>query len=216
LFLVGGRPLLWWTVKSAHESKRLSRVIVSTDSLEIAEAARALAAEVPFMRPQRLAGDETPGIDVIVHALEWLSNTEGYEPDLVMVLQPTSPLRTADHIDGAIELLLAKNAPAVVSVTEVQYHPYWMKRVNGERVMSDFMTLDAPCVRRQDLPVLYAINGAMYLARRATLLAQRTFFPEGTRAFIMPQSSSLDIDTPWDAHLADLILRDAHEQRSSD
>lgn len=216
MFLVGGKPLLCWTVKSAHESKRLSRVIVSTDSLEIAEAARTLATEVPFIRPQRLASDETSGIDVIVHALEWLSNTEAYEPDLVMVLQPTSPLRTADHIDGAIELLLAKNAPAVVSVTEVQYHPYWMKRVNGEGVMHDFMTLDAPYARRQDLPVLYAINGAVYLARRATFLAQRTFFPEGTRAFIMPQSSSLDIDTPWDAHLADLILRNAHEQRASD
>jgi CMP-N-acetylneuraminic acid synthetase len=213
LFPVGGKPLLYWTLKCARESRSLTRSIVSTDSPEIAEAARDYSGEVPFMRPVELAADDTPGVDVVLHALEWLESNEGYRPELVMVLQPTSPLRTSDQIDACADLLLMRNAPAVVSVTEVQYHPYWMKLVDADGVLRDFMTIDGPYHRRQDVPAMYAPNGALYLVRRSVLMARRTLFPEGTLAFIMAQSSSLDVDTPWDAHLADLILREQHEDR---
>ncbi len=211
LFPVGGKPLLYWTLKCARESQSLTRVVVSTDSLEIAQVARAYSAEVPFMRPVELAADDTPGIDVILHALAWLESNEGYEPQLVTVLQPTSPLRTADHIDRARDLLVMRNAPAVVSVTEVAYHPFWMKKVAADGVLHNFIDVAAQYHRRQDLPTLYAVNGAVYLARRSVLTDQKTLFPEGTLAFIMAQSTSLDVDTPWDAHLADLILRDEND-----
>jgi CMP-N-acetylneuraminic acid synthetase len=203
-----GKPLIAWTVETALAATSLDRVIVSTDSLEIAEVARRHGAEVPFMRPADLAQDDTPGIEPVLHAALWLEENEGYHPDLIMLLQPTSPLRIPEDIDRAIELIREKSADAVVSVTPVEAHPYWMKQIDGAGRMTDFIKLDQPIDRRQDLPEVYVLNGAIYLARYEALVEQKTFYADNTFSLVMPVERSLDIDAPWDLYLADLILKD--------
>jgi N-acylneuraminate cytidylyltransferase/CMP-N,N'-diacetyllegionaminic acid synthase len=203
-----GKPLIAWTVETALAATLLDRVIVSTDSPEIADVARRYGAEVPFMRPAHLAQDDTPGIAPVLHAAQWLADNEGYQPDMIMLLQPTSPLRIPEDIDRAIELIREKGADAIVSVTPVEAHPYWMKQIDGAGRMTDFIKLDQPIERRQDLPELYTVNGAIYVARYEVLMQQKTFDTDNTFSLVMPPERSLDIDTPWDLCLADLILKD--------
>jgi CMP-N,N'-diacetyllegionaminic acid synthase len=208
LKLVADKPLIAWTIEAALATNLLDRVIVSTDSPDIADAARRYGADVPFIRPADLAQDDTPGIAPVVHAAHWLYDSDGYRPDLIMLLQPTSPLRIPEDIDRAIKLIREKRADAIVSVTRVEAHPYWMKQIDGYGRMRDFIKLDYPMDRRQDLPEVYALNGAIYLARYEVLLEQNTFYTDKTLAMVMPVERSLDVDNPWDLYLADLILKD--------
>jgi CMP-N,N'-diacetyllegionaminic acid synthase len=203
-----GKPLIAWTVETALAATSLDRVIVSTDSLEIAEVARRYGAEAPFMRPAGLAQDDTPGIEPVLHATLWLEENEGYHPELIMLLQPTSPLRMVEDIDRAVDLIREKGADAIVSVTPVEAHPYWMKQIDHAGRMTDFIKRDQPIDRRQDLPEVYVLNGAIYLARYDVLVEQKTFYTDNTFSLVMPVERSLDIDTPWDLYLADLILKD--------
>ena len=210
LAVVGGQPLIAWTIKAAREASPVDRIVVTTDSTEIAEVARQCGAEVPFLRPASLAADDTPGIEPILHAVNWLGDHKQYGPELVMTLQPTSPLRTAADIEAAVELVCETDADAVVSVSLVKHHPSWMKCLDKEGRMTDFLADQPPVHRRQDLSPVYALNGAVYLARREVLLEQKTWFTVPTVAYIMPPDRSLDVDGPWDLHLADLILKDLY------
>jgi N-acylneuraminate cytidylyltransferase/CMP-N,N'-diacetyllegionaminic acid synthase len=205
--LVGGRPLIEWTIRAAKKSKYLSRVIISTDSDSIAELCQKYGVEVPFLRPGELAKDDTPGISPILHALEYLRQEENYAPEFTITLQPTSPLRTTQDIDASIELIKAKKADAVVSVCPVEEHPYWMKNLSESGKMTDFIKLDEPITRRQDLPPIYSLNGAIYLANSDFLIEQETWFGSNTFGYIMPVERSLDIDTPLDLKLADFFLK---------
>ncbi|MGB0383249.1 MAG: cytidylyltransferase domain-containing protein [Ardenticatenaceae bacterium] len=206
--LLAGKPLIAWTIEAALQSDGLNRVIVSTDDQEIAQVARQWGAEVPFMRPAELAQDETPSIFAILHTVNWLDKFESYQPDFVMCLQPTSPLRTAQDIDAVIELTLQKKVDSVVSVTPVDHHPYWVKKVDDNGRIHDFVTLNQPISRRQDLPAVYGLNGSIYLAHREVLLERKGWYTEQTLGYIMPPKCSFDIDTPWDFYLVDLILKD--------
>lgn len=205
---IAGKPLIAWTIESALRSQQLERVIVSTDDMEIARIAREWGAEVPFMRPTTLAQDDTPGIAPILHAIEWLAQYQAYQPDYVMCLQPTSPLRTTEDIEAAIQLILQRQTDSVVSVTSVEHHPYWTKKITGNGYLTNFLDLDRLYTRRQDLPEVYALNGAIYLARRAILLKQQIWYTDTTSAYVMPQERSLDVDTRWDLYLTELILKD--------
>jgi CMP-N,N'-diacetyllegionaminic acid synthase len=210
--IVAGKPLIAWTLETALQANLFQRVIVSTDSPEVAAVARVHRGEVPFMRPPELALDDTPGIDPVLHTVRWLEEHERCSPEFVMLLQPTSPLRTSEDMCRAMELAAEKRAHAVVSVTLADAHPYWMKRVDDEGRLADFMELQPFATRRQDLPLVYALNGAIYLIRRQVLLEQETLFPRDTRALIMPSERSLDVDTAWDLYLADLILADRSQR----
>ncbi len=205
---VAGKPLIAWTIAAASESRVCQRIIVSTDSPEIADAARQHGAEIPFMRPAELATDDASGTDPVLHAVRWLDLHENFAPEWVMLLQPTSPLRTSLDIRRAVALAEEKNADAVVSVAPVEDHPFWMKRIDADGCLEDFIRLEKPFNRRQDLPEVYALNGAIYLVHRTVLLGQETLFPPRTHALVMPRERSLDVDTPWDLYLADLILKD--------
>ena len=205
---VAGKPLIAWTVRAAQDSGVFERIVVSTDSPNIAHAAGACGAEIPFMRPAQLARDDTPGIDPVLHAVRWLETHEQFIPEWVMLLQPTSPLRTAEDIREACTLALQHNADAVVSVTYVHDHPYWMKKITPDGRLEDFIAQPTPITRRQDLPAAYALNGAIYLVRRSVLVEQETLFPHNTHALVMARERSLDVDTPWDLYVADLIMRD--------
>ncbi len=205
---VAGRPLITWSILCAKASSVLDRIIVSTDDEEIAQVAKKAGAEVPFMRPASLATDTSSGMAPMEHALQWLQKHEGYEPDWLMCLQPTSPLRTPQDIDGAVELAREKNALSVVSVTEAKDHPLWCKRMDEEGRLESFQKASPAVTRRQDLPKVWALNGAIYLAHRQMILDEKTWYGPRTYGFEMPKERSLDIDSWWDLHLADLILRD--------
>jgi len=213
---LGGRPLLAWTIAAARTAGSVSRTVVTTDSPRIAAVAEVQGAEVPFLRPAELATDETPGVLPIVHALEWLDAHEGYRPEWVLCLQPTSPFRTAQDIDAAGALAEAQRADAVVSVSAAAQHPLWMKQVLPGGRLADYLTSPAPATRRQDLPPVYALNGALYLARREMLLRTQSWYTERTYAYIMPPERSLDVDTPWDLYLADLLMKDRTDSHDRD
>lgn len=211
---VAGQPLLNWTIYQALKSEALDRLILSTDSEEILRIGKTAGAEVPFLRPCELAEDDTPGIVPILHAIKWLASNEGYYPDLVMCLQPTSPLRTTEDIGGAVQIAVSNDADAVVSVTPVEHHPFWMKKIDNEGLMSSFISDGLAIGRRQDLPAVYSLNGAIYLAKRDVLMQRESWYTDKTFAYVMPPERSLDVDTPWDLYLADLILRDKHRHEN--
>jgi len=205
-----GRPLIAWTIEAARLAQSVKRVIVSTDDPEIAAVAQAWGAEVPFMRPAELARDDSPHMDVVVHAIEWLMSNENWYPDYVLLLQPTSPLRMAEDIDAAVTLALQRDADGVVSVSEAPSHPYLIKRITEEGCLVNFLAKPEGYLPRQSFPPAYFVNGAIYLGRREVLLQKRTWYTQRTYAYVMPPERSLDIDTPWDLYLADLVLRDKH------
>lgn len=204
---VAGRPLIAWTIDAARGARSVGRVVVSTDDPEMAAVSRQCGAEVPFLRPPELALADTPHIDVVVHAVDWLRSHEGFSPSHVLLLQPTSPLRLADDIDRTVAIALERDADAVVSVTDAHPHPCLAKRVKPEGSMEDFFPWPAGEQRRQALPEAFVLNGAIYLARFDLLLRERTWYSKRTYAYRMPAERSLDIDTPWDLALADQILR---------
>jgi CMP-N-acetylneuraminic acid synthetase len=207
---LAGRPLVAWTIEAALQSECLGRVIVSTDDEEIAQVSRACGAEVPFMRPQELARDDSPHIESVNHAIHWLAAHEDTHPEYIMLLQPSSPLRTSEDIDAAVNLAKERNATGVVSVCETRQHPYLSKQILEDGTIADFVSSNLDYARRQDLPKAYALNGAIYLNRCKSLVRERTFQPKGTYAYVMPPERSLDVDEAWDLYLADLVLRNKH------
>lgn len=204
---LAGRPLIAWSIEAARQCDAAGRVVVSTDDPEIAAVARTFGAETPFVRPPELARDETPTMPVVLHALRWLDQHEGYRPDRVLLLQPTSPLRTSQDIAAAISLADDRGAESVVSVTPASSHPYLTKRITAAGLLEDFVA-HPPVERRQDLEPAYALNGAIYLALRSLLVDHETFYAPRTYAYVMPPERSIDVDTPWELHLCELVLRD--------
>lgn len=202
LRLVAGKPLLAWTVEAAKKSRYIDRLILSSEDAEIIAAARSLGCEVPFVRPAELARDDTPGIEPVLHALQVLS--EKY--DYVVLLQPTSPLRRAEDIDGCIAHCVDQRALACVSVTEPAHHPYWMYQLAQDGYLKPFLLREKVPARRQDLPPVYALNGAVYVARCDWLQEKRTFLSEETTAFVMPPERSVDVDSVYDLMLAEFLL----------
>jgi CMP-N,N'-diacetyllegionaminic acid synthase len=204
---LAGKPLIAWTIEAALQCRSPLRVIVSTDDEEIARAATRYGATHPFTRPVELAQDDSPTFPVVAHALERLAADGGYMPERVLLLQPTSPLRTADDIDGAMAVAEEHDADSVVSVTPASQHPRLMKRVSAGGMLEDFDT-GGSVARRQDLEPAYALNGAIYLTRRSWLDTHESFYADRTYAYVMPAERSIDVDEPWDLHLCELILRD--------
>lgn len=209
---LAGRPLIAYTIDAARTSARLTRMIVSTDDEEIAMVARRLGADVPVVRPPELAADETPMVDVLVHLVGVLEQRERYHPDILVLLQPTSPFRRARHIDQAVDLLTASGADSVVSVIPVphQFTPSSLLRTEGDRLVS----VDDPTgnrivgpMRRQDKPPLFARNGPAVVAARTEVVLERgTLYGPDTRGYVMSREESLDIDDAFDLRLAELLI----------
>ena len=195
---LGGRPLLAWTVDAARESRAVTRTVVSTDDDEIAAAARGLGADV-LDRPPELAAGETPMRDVIEHALGELAR-----PDVLVLLQPTSPLRRSRHVDEAVELLLASGADSVVSVVEVphRYRPGSLMALDGDRLVR---LSDDHAATRQEKPLVYARNGPAVLALRPDRIGT-DLYGGYCRPYVMAERESLDVDEPFDLELAELLL----------
>jgi len=206
--LLLGKPLIAWTIEQALASKYLDKVIVSTEDKEIAEISKKYGAEIPFMRPKKLAEDNAKGIDVVLHAIDWLKKNDRLKQyDLIILLQPTSPLRKPEDIDKAIELLFLKEAKAIVSVCEVDHHPLWANTLPEDGCMKDFIRREAMNKNRQELPVFYRLNGAIYLAYCNYIKEQKSFFGKDTFAYIMSQERSIDIDNEIDFKLTEILMK---------
>lgn len=209
---LGGRPLIEWTVAAALEAKSLNRLIVSTDDPEIARVARAAGAEVPFERPSELAEDDTPDLPVFQHALRWLSEHEGYRPDVIVHLRPTQPLRTAGDIDEVVGLLLTSGADSVKSVRAVHDHPHKMWRMERDRltpyVTTEFRARVGPDYPRQLLDEVYVSSGLVD-AVRTEFVERGTTTGDDVRAYVTAADRSVDLDTELDFMLAEALLSQA-------
>ncbi|MDW7643579.1 MAG: acylneuraminate cytidylyltransferase family protein [Desulfuromonadales bacterium] len=197
---VGGKPLIAWTIDAAAKSRYIDRVVLSSDDEEIIEVARRYGCEVPFLRPSELSGDDTPGIAPVLHALD---NLSGY--DVVVLLQPTSPLRTSADIDGAIDFWAKQKAPACVSVSPSAKSPFWMYTLDTNAKLHPLIKKEL-ILRRQDLPDTMVLNGAIYVADCGWLRTEKTFLTPETVGFVMPISRSLDIDEEIDLEICDALL----------
>ena len=207
---LAGRPLLAYTCDAALASRAIARTIISTDDPKIADVARQCGIEAPFIRPQVLATDTAASIDVALHALHWFIQTEKQVPDALLLLQPTSPLRTADHIDTAIRIMHQHRADTVVSVVEVPHRftpynvmtlqdgtlqPFWQEEVTFDRY------------RRQEIPRLYGRNGPAVLATKVnTLLEKKSFYGDTVVPYLMSHRDSIDIDDAFDLEIAECLL----------
>lgn len=198
---VGGKPLLSWTIEEAKKSVYIDRLIVSTDDEEIADVARQYECEVPFLRPSHLAMDDTPGIAPVLHALDVLPKY-----DYVVLLQPTSPLRQVIDIDGCIEKCLHEQANACVSVTLTEKTPYWMYKMTEEHMLEPVIEIEKPYTRRQDIPEVFALNGAVYIAKTNWLQETNSFLEKETLGYVMPKERSIDIDSELDLSLLEATL----------
>jgi CMP-N,N'-diacetyllegionaminic acid synthase len=206
LKLLSGRPLLDYSIDAANDTP-LDRLILSTEDKKIAEAARTLGCEVPFMRPAELARDDTPHLPVIQHAVKWLQDHEGYRADVVLTLQPTSPLRSAADIAAALRMLELSDADSVVSVSEVtaHAHPMRMLKVDDQGFATLFATGEPVrnrINRRQDLPKAWVMNGAIYACRTEVLFAAApSLYGDRVVAYPMPAERSISIDDleDWEA-----------------
>ena len=206
--LLGGRPLLTYTVEAVRNARLLTRTVLSTDDERIADIARDCGLEVPFMRPSELAGDETPTLPVLQHAVRQLE-ADGEAYDAVLTLQPTSPFREARDIDGSIELMKRTNADSVVAYAEVGgKHPARMRLIDADgRVMPTPFTQLFEGHRRQGWPTFYLCTSSIYLTRRAVLMEQNSIHGADSRAWIVPEERACDIDTPFDLFVAEQLLR---------
>ncbi|RJQ36768.1 acylneuraminate cytidylyltransferase family protein [Candidatus Parcubacteria bacterium] len=207
---LGGKPLIAWTIEAAKQAGVFDRIILTTDDDEIAAVGKQWGIEVPFMRPKEFAEDKTPTLPVLQHAVQWLKDQERYEPDAIMLLQPTAPFRQAAHIRDAVKVFSESGADSLVSVVEIpgHYSPYWAEIIDEEGWGSLFIggPIKSRIPRRQDFPQkTYTHNGAIYLFRAGLLFDSNEPSLYGNRVKLYPveERYSVNIDSPEDWHLAE-------------
>jgi len=203
-----GKPLIAYTVEAALRAQTLDRILVSTDDEHIRAVSQGYGAEAPFLRPPHLATDTASGISVLQHAIMYLAEQEDYLADIVVCLQPTSPLRSAEDIDAGVRLCIDAGADSVVSLCQAKHHPYWMKKIVDGRVSPLMSKNETHYTRRQDLPSVYQLNGALYVTRTNVLIDENRVLGKYTAPYIMPPERSIDIDTPDDLKFAAVLLKE--------
>jgi len=204
-----GKPLIAWTIEAALHSKYVDRVCVSTDSIEIAEVCKSIGVDVPWLRPSELAQDTSSTNDVILHAINTMSDMTN---DIVVILQPTSPLRTLRHIDESLELLVGSDAKGIVSVSECEHSPLWANTLPADKGMGDFIKPAIMGKRSQELPIYYRINGAIYAFTKDSLVSHKgIFYSDEVYAYPMERNYSVDIDTELDFIIAEVLLQSAQK-----
>ncbi|HZS83296.1 MAG TPA: acylneuraminate cytidylyltransferase family protein [Stellaceae bacterium] len=212
---LGGRPLLAYTADAAAGSRAINRRLISTDDPALAALGRSLGLEAPFLRPSAIAGDDTPMIAVIAHALEWLEANGTGPIEAIVLLQPTSPFRTAQHIDEAVALFQAREADSVVSVVAVphQFTPTSLMRMEDGRV-TPYLAATPQSYLRQKKERLWARNGPAVLVLRPEIVRAGMLYTDRSFGYEMSREDSLDIDGPDDLRLAELLLAD-RERRNA-
>ncbi|MDB2582744.1 acylneuraminate cytidylyltransferase family protein [Gammaproteobacteria bacterium] len=190
---INGKPLISWTINAAKSSNCINRLVLSSDDEEIIKVSTSLGCDVPFRRPASLSHDLSSSEEVIFHAISELPNYE-----YAVLLQPTSPLRTAKDIDDAFDLMLKLGAPSCASVCLSAESPYLMHKVNDNGLLESYIEPPKGYLRRQDLPKSYILNGAIYIVRVDWFLEKKVLFNNETVAYLMPNDRSVDIDDKED------------------
>lgn len=193
-----GRSLVARAYDVAIASGVLDRVILSTDDAEIAAHGREIGVEIPFLRPHEFATDESPMLDVVLHALDALSQSEGYAPDALLLLQPTSPLRTVKHIQDSLALLEGHESVCSVVPLPQDLSPFYLMKINESGYLDYFMHDGANYTRRQDLPIAYRREGTIFLTRTEVMQEKKSFYGNRCCPLMMDPASVLNIDTPED------------------
>lgn len=204
-----GKPSMVWVIEALKRAKSVTRIIVDTDDVEMAEVGRKAGAEVPFMRPKELADDTVGHVPVLKHELEFLKEKEGYVPDAVVLVQPTSPLVMPEDVDASVELLISENLDSVETVFEVAtiFHPYRVRHVDETGMTHFFMPNERlESIRTGKWPKIYAVD-AVFSFRPETLYKFGTIQGERSKSIIIPRERACDIDEPADVAIAETLLR---------
>ena len=188
---VCGKPLIAYSIDVAKNSKYVDDVVITTDSERIKEVAEKYGADVPFLRPAELATDNAKTIDAVMHAINTLKEL-GRDYDILLLLQPTCPLRTTDDINNSLELFVSKNYTSLVSVNKVNEHPILMRKIKEDGIMENLLNLPST-IRRQDMPPIYKVNGSIYI-NLINELNNETSLNDNPLAYITKEEHSVDID----------------------
>jgi len=209
LRLLAGKPLIAYTIEMALNCKELERVVVSTEDEEIARVAREYGAEVPFMRPKELATDTAPKWSVLHHIVNFLQTQEGYEPEIVVDLDPTSPLRKEEHISECLRVLRngPKDLDGVITVYEAEKNPYFnMVEYDAEGYLRLVKTSPTTVTRRQDAPKVYSLNASIYALWKDSLMRSNGLFDNKLKAVIM-EPWTKDIDSILDFQITEFLIK---------
>lgn len=200
-----GKPLIFYTINEAKKSKFLDFVVVSTEDKKIEKVTQKYGVVV-VKRPKKLSADSSTSISVLKHAIINLKKTKKFIPDIIVVLQPTSPLRNAADIDGAIKKFLHLKCDSVISMTKVSSLPYWIYKLRGN-IAKNIIKKPKKVYRRQDSQKFYQVNGAVYVTSKNMIINHNTIFGKKISAYIMPQERSVDLDTMIDFKLAEILMK---------
>jgi CMP-N,N'-diacetyllegionaminic acid synthase len=211
LKLLCGKPLLYYAIRCAQKSKYINRIIVSTNDIKISAAAKKFGAEVPFLRPRGISGEKSTELQAFEHMLKWLKNNEGYTPDIIVKLFPTSPFRRAKSVDEAIKLFLSHpEADSLRSVRLCSEHPYKMWKIQHGQLVSLMPVSDKPkeahTLSYQALPAVYIQNAAIDVTRPSNILKKKSITGNKIIPYIMNEIESIDINTPLDFIFAEKIF----------
>ena len=198
--LFNGKPLIQWTIEAAINSGISNEICVSTDCEETKSIAESMGADVPFTRPKSLSSDKAKSIDVALHALSYYKDTQS-----IILLQPTSPLRTSKHLKSFYDFITKNCATSAVSICESQHSPLLTFSLRDQILERFTLTNNSLNVRTQDLPKYFTLNGAMYYSQVSALLTSQSFINKNTFGFEMPAYASVDIDTQFDWEIAEII-----------
>lgn len=201
---LAGKPLIAYSIDAAKNSKYIDSIVVTTDSEKIAEVAKEYGARVPFLRPTELAADTSKTIDAVLHAIKTLKSLSE-EYDVLVLLQPTQPLRTTDDIDKAIELYYKNNERGLVSVSPVEDNPLLIRSIATDGKLVNLLSQNSTC-RRQDMPDYYKVNGCIYI-NKIDEITESTSFNDNKIPFIMHKEHSVDIDELSDLWIANFYLK---------
>lgn len=203
---ISGKPMIQYTIEAAKECPYIDKVVVSTEDVEIADISMRAGAIVPFSRPEELATDEAKTIDVVMHAVEFYER-KAERFDIIVLLQPTSPLRNAEDITKALEYFMRNEQHSLVTVSEVSESPILMRNFNKENKLEKILEEDSD-VRRQDMKKFYRINGAIYI-NKASELNANTSFNDNEMGFVLTREHGIDVDEPQDLVVAEYYLSQA-------
>lgn len=203
-----GKPLIAWSINAAKESKFIDKLMVSTDSKEILKISNKYGANVPFLRPDCLSNDLVSSFDALEHAITFCKEELNETYDYIVLLEPTSPLRTSLDIDNAIEKLIKSNADSIVGIckTEDQNPAFLIKKDNNDFI-SSYVNSEMKSIRRQDIEDVFFFEGTIYISRTEVLLDKKTFYHENTIGYEVPKYKSLEIDDIDDFIMVEAIMK---------
>lgn len=213
--LLGGKPLIAYTIEAAKKAKLVNRIVVSTDSQEIADVAKKYGAEVPFLRPAEISQSDSMEMEFFTHALDWFKNNENYEPDLIVMLFSTSPFRKPQSINKAIEEIIKHpEADSLRSVKICSEHPYKMWIMDKNGYLKPFVTTEdfnMHTLAYHLLPKVYIQNASIYITKPSTIRSKKSPIGDIVIAFIMSEDESVDINNPIDLKLAEELIKNKND-----